>query len=352
MFVALVFALCQSVSTNEVQKIAGLYQRERESDDSNDEWTGKFLAKCKENVDICSYSVVYFVGYLMSRAVPDASAKGDRRKFGSQSEYKSMIEEFLLNFFTLFGEPEWPVVDGCSGYLAAFLAQRLEAQPSIDCSIRSLCIDWMTAFSVRALAVPVLPANLTFPQDIASFDIHHILNAQMPFYQKFQCSYVSIIDGLQPEFRRPAMCYQLACWAANLPDELEPSMLHTWLDSLAVELNSTCEERALHQKAGKIQEYSKYLVTSAKNKALAQKIVPLIAKILDSEVSSLRIKALKSLDELSACQIPIHQILHDKLFDPSASVRDAAVEIIGKSILSDGERLQECYQSVADRILV
>lgn len=81
-------------------------------------------------------------------------------------------------------------------------------------------------------------------------------------------------------------------------------------------------------------------------------IQSLLTKQIDSPIISIRTKSLKVLQDIyTFSPLPINSPIIDRLSDPSASVRDVALDIVGRSIISHGEQTDILFPKVCERIM-
>ncbi|RKO93743.1 sister chromatid cohesion C-terminus-domain-containing protein, partial [Blyttiomyces helicus] len=391
----------QSKSEREKAEAEAKHGEDEKAERAGKEWAtlAKFTQACKSRMDAVSQCTHYFLKFLLSRCAADPSAKPEKGRRRStvgtpEAEYRVVLDNFLKDVLAMLDVIECPGAEHVALVFSRMMIQTLD-DPSKkgDTSSRTVAIEWLGELTGRLRRRVERP-----PQVPAEVDrLRDLLAGTGPASTS--------TDG------------KLATWGAQKTvlawldsrREDDPGvesakllLITSWGNSVGGTLaqeKMDDDERAVAKKM--ILEYSElfrgdrdvirteHLRLAASHlppppqtpttpldqrptatylavllslrsslRALTDTFLSRIATALDSDVVTIRTKALRALQQVVLADPAIltvrsvRRVIGARMMDSSASVRDAALELVGRYLgMGDRDLVKEYYGVVADRIM-
>ncbi|TPX61707.1 hypothetical protein PhCBS80983_g00973 [Powellomyces hirtus] len=363
----------------------------------------KFTQTCKSQLDAASQCALYLLKFLLNRSVQNSTesfitkdkVKGRRSLASSnEAEYKGVLENLIRDLLLVYNTPEWPAADMAIMMFSRLLVQSLDdVKKQGDTSMRALAIEWLGAICAklrtRQAIRPEIEATLQICEDkLIKCEIGQASEPEsirtMWSLQKWVADWLETGSANEPALKSAQLSF-IATWGSTISvsteeykawretaratmrqmvvgycaignsatafrsDLLPASSLPTPPDTAASALDTrptihSCVE-LLSQRQPLYQSFDQYLLR--------------IGAALDSDVVTLRAKALKALQEIFIADPTVlsignvRKIIQARMMDQSTSVRDAAIELVGKFLITGGAEMliMEYYPMIADRIL-
>ncbi|KAJ3284338.1 Sister chromatid cohesion protein 2 [Borealophlyctis nickersoniae] len=308
----------------------------------------KFAAACKAGTDAAWECARYALKFLLTRCSPsndtaivktEKPGRGRRAQVGStEAEYKAVLENLLKDIIAVLDAPEWPGASLMAFIFSRLMIQALEEQKKQgDTQIRTMAIDWLGELAgrirTRAPAGPQLAAELlrvekAMPSPNLGPDTPVDAIRTLWGVEKMVIDWFD--EGIAEDAsNKNAKLFNLSTWGisvgsmcfADLPDASRETAKHLMLEY--------CE--AVEGQKGSLA--------------------------LDSDVVAIRTKALKALQEIITADPTVltagnvKKIIFARLMDHSTSVRDAAIELVGKYLAGSADMAREYYPVISDRVL-
>jgi hypothetical protein len=128
-------------------------------------------------------------------------------------------------------------------------------------------------------------------------------------------------------------------WMVRVSESADEGYLQKFIDAA----KSTLDTPALL--------YARYILRVHAN--LSQSLQSLITKQIDSTAITLRMKSIKVLQEVySSTRLPLNSPIIGRLGDASASVRDVALDVIGRSMIAYPGLIDSLFPLVCGRVMV
>ncbi|KAJ3009123.1 Sister chromatid cohesion protein 2 [Thoreauomyces humboldtii] len=338
----------------------------------------KFSKMCRRQLEVASQCAHYFLKFLLGRSVQSTSdigkEKGKGKRAGSsnnEAEYKAALENLLKDLITVYNAPEWPGAELLLAILSRILVQTLDdVKKPGDTGLRAISIEWLGTENLPQgeIGEQTSASSMTAMWTIQSWISDWLLRAKNDdrALQSAQCSFAytwgssmsPVAYATWPEAARSPFKSLVQSYCAILSQEAtRPNFLavpgppfNENADGSAASILDmrpsvvACIE-IISERQSLSQSFDKYLQR--------------IGSALDSYVITLRAKALKAMQEIFAADPTVlrfgnvRQIIHARMMDQSTSVRDAAIELIGKFLVAGGSELlvSEYYPMIAERIL-
>lgn len=317
----------------------------------------QFEEACEQATTNARSSATNAVHYLIDKASKSTKA--------SESPYKALLDLFVEDFINVYGQLDWiagelilhTFVRVCSDFLSAPEKQQAPV------TVLTLCMDVLGSIGCHVLSFrkKCSQAGITREEGIEdlqhlSMSAHYVLRTlndaqtQGPFQEAARKYFVSqwgnILSGYltnpdtdTAELAKKKM-YRLAASCSENVD-----ITKSMTDEPSSRNNDTLDS---------INDISRILL----HMPLAESYNTILATIchsLEQSKIQIRSKALKSLTTLLSYDPTIMRLpyvansLKLRLVDASASVRDAAVEIVGKYVLQQPLNTTQYFDSLFDR---
>ncbi|TPX64064.1 hypothetical protein SpCBS45565_g06149 [Spizellomyces sp. 'palustris'] len=337
--------------------------------------------------------------------------RGARKSQSSSNdaEYKAFLDGFLQDLLAMLNAPEWPAAELLSMifsrlavrtkvYLPPIRKSLIDLQVQVlddikrqgDTAIRSMAVEWLGAVCAKIRAQPFkhrqagmhdivlrLPnADLTPGTSVSSLSVlRELQNLVMRWLDAGRMEDPTILTA--KTFFISTWAYGIRLtpseqWSVGLKDTVRTLFFdygeavldiplrpyhHMTSNILASEVvnspfGATLELRptvgfcveALAARQALYESFEQFMVR--------------IGKVLDSEVVMLRTKALKALQGVFLADSSVlgygnmRKLLEARMMDLSTSVRDAAIELVGKFVIAgDKQLIKEYYPIISDRIM-
>ncbi|KAG5361846.1 Sister chromatid cohesion protein [Yarrowia sp. C11] len=319
----------------------------------------QFEEACEQATANAQSSATNAVHYLIEKAAKTAKT--------SESPYRALLDLFVEDFINVYGQLDWiagelilhTFVRVCCDFLSAPEKQ----QPAVV--VLALCMDILGTIGCHVLSFRkkcLEQAGITREEGVEdlqhlSMSAHYVLRTlndvqtSNPFQETVRKYFVSqwgnILGGYHDNpdkdvaelaqkklFRLAASCSENVDMTKSMTEETS-SRSHDALDSA-----NDISRILLHMPLA--ESYNTILAT--------------ICHCLEQSKIQIRSRALKSLTTLLSYDPKIMQLpyvansLKSRLVDASASVRDAAVEIVGKYVLLQPTKTTQYFESLFERV--
>ncbi|KAI8805454.1 hypothetical protein BJ742DRAFT_855979 [Cladochytrium replicatum] len=355
-----------------------------------------FVQACKSVADSAAGSAGYVLQYLLSKCTSDPSSKVNSRKRGqgatTELEYRAVLDQFLDDVLLVLNEPEWPAAEVICLIYSRVMIQYLEDSKR-DNSSRGMALEWLgqicskmrQPFKASRPQSTYLPPELSHINEPnsqsspAQFEdiwmiqrtIAHWLdvgreedcandNARLFYLSEWVIKFATYMTAFaassENDLQQPLRDILMNCceWILVTPESRSSLESGTSFDlptaATALDFRPTISRCAetLSRRQGALF-------------ASCDAFVSKILSSLSSDVVSLRTKALKALQEVVVVDpnrevflraLHVRKVIGERMLDPSTTVRDAAIELIGKYVVNGGmELLEEYYGSLVERVL-
>ncbi|KAJ3150510.1 Sister chromatid cohesion protein 2 [Geranomyces michiganensis] len=361
----------------------------------------KFTQTCKAHYEAARQCAHYLLKFLLSRSgqVPAEMAsqkeKGKgRRTTGSttETEYRTVLESLFKDILAVSGTPEWPAADIAITVFSRLLMQTLDdTKKQGDTTIRALAVEWLGAICARLrtrqpLNREVESALPNCEAQIVKVEVGPALNEAsvhtMWTLQKWIAEWLEAGQANDAGLKAAENTF-IGLWAAAMPmagNESWPPSTRDIVRKLMVGygalLTSEYPSRPDILSAPPMPSPSEVASTAFDSRPVVQSCVDLlalrqplynsfdlfflrIATALDSEAVTLRAKALKAMQEIFQVDPTVlalgntRKVIQARIMDQSTSVRDAAIDVVGKFLVTSGAEMliSEYYPMLAERIL-
>ncbi|KAF9119017.1 Sister chromatid cohesion protein 2, partial [Mortierella sp. 14UC] len=334
----------------------------------------KVLDDLKRITEEAKASAGYIFNVLLSR-----SMKGT--KSSVEADYRTVLDTLVADLLTVLGQPEWP---SAGLYLLIFskaMARYLD-DAKADTAVKTLAVDTLGSIAAKIKTISNRIAADTSEQAKASSD-----DDQRPFYgdlstetsmadlSYLQANYDVVVEYLgSNEMNDNAtkaakntwigqwlavICsaatkdYNDRTWGENQWNALATEMLKLW----KVFNSQESHPKSIIPLARKSVSQSGAYLTSRQQLFLSfDMMLSRILMTLEGGAITLRAKSLRALslivtgDYAVLSQMNVRRTIALRLQDQSPSVRDAAIELVGKYMLQDAAIRKAYYEIVSDRI--
>jgi hypothetical protein len=332
------------------------------------------LTKSKAIVDSSTKWYQFFLNLLINRCSGDHSSKMNKKSSSIDAEYRSILDWFLNDLVALFDRIEFPVCSVLSVHTVRYFLQISEEKN--ETFIRNTITEWLGKVSAKFRATKVaskseleesrqngllqLPNSPDVKKDLLLV-LQGYLNSTLMFIEKNTTDVI---------FREGSFKYMIQYLQALL---IIPAQKQGQIEKFVgfgqgtFQAMKVCRANPTELPQAHCFHILQFLQPID---SLHDAIVLFLAKGIDSEIMTTRGKSIKSLAELlqnSSVSEHIKKVLLtsvvNRLSDSSATVRDAAVDVLTKHMLtttfdeSDGvftrlcERILDVSTNVRKRIV-
>jgi hypothetical protein len=271
------------------------------------------VSKCEEVSNDAISNLIYFFQHL--------AAQCTGKKSQLSTEFKTILDLFLVDYLILLGNPDFPIVEYSLIKTCVFFASKLDGK---ELALKTTSLEFLGSlvkvlekqFIVDSTFNSILPID--FNVSAGSFDMYCDL------FMTMYCG------GDSDEF-------VFASFVTRISKSSNIIILNQFIDFA----------KAVTRPGVSTHDILKVHMN------LSQSIQNLISKHIDSPNISIRTKCLKVLQEVyTSAALPLNSPIIDSLVDPSASVRDVALEIIGRCVISHAGQLRALFPIICERITV
>ena len=292
-------------------------------------------------MEAANQSILFFVSYIFSRCWTETPHKSDK-KSETYLDYRCLLEKFLQGVLKLESHVEWP---GCWTIIETlcrvFIKQIENKQSDIQCKM--MCIDFLLN------CLPIL--NSCKQKEIMdAFQEFNLADLTFVNTDAFQSAFAQIVSRLRSSLMSH---YQMAWGYLNVTWILDLNALEHGSDLIQKHLVIASEsDSALNDRD--LKKCFKMLRVNQQTEALLQRIEKILVALLDSDTVSIRLKALKAADQMYSlsCKSSLTDALVGRLLDTSASIRDIALDSLGRMIKGSPLLIADMLPKVFDRLLV
>ncbi|KAJ1562291.1 Sister chromatid cohesion protein 2 [Nowakowskiella sp. JEL0078] len=361
-----------------------------------------------------SQCVIYFLKYLLGRCSDSTNINTSKvkRGAGAEADYRLILENYMSDILLVLGDPEWPVAEQVALIYSRLMIQHLDdIKKQGESQIKAMALEWFgqicsqlrqsTATEFRKIDGNAGVLIEIFQEFEKVFPKNTILTTWTS--EEIQCLWgllFSISKWIESRNQNSAqekniVRYLASEWMWTIGNSVETNWSEFHLSNRGIIRSLTLECCKIANKATIVNSsdlklwkpledlfggpsntsgtYSDLELRHAikyaheilfATRTLNQSLDVFMTKImtaLDSEIVTIRSKALKALQEIivhdpnreSLLKNSIVQkAISNRIMDQSASVRDAAIEVIGKYLVGGGSELvKEYYKSLRERIL-
>ncbi|GAB1597401.1 nipped-B-like protein A [Argonauta hians] len=361
----------------------------------------KILEKKKKDIDedviiVTSYETAMRTGYnFLSVFLKKCTAK-------SEDDYRPLFENFVQDLLSTVNKPEWPASELLLSLLGRILVQQF-SNKSTDMSLRVASLEYLgiVAARLRSDAVSSQMNPDMIEEIISKIDCETIEENDI----KKECKKESVDDVKQTQNLQKAMLYYLAENRHSDPALLFARQFYIaqWYRDFTVEaekLQKKISKLKAEEEDERAEEVNITLEIAEDGKAFLMSIIEIpdkpannmrqsqcrldaedsclvarylsskrpfaqsfdiyltqILRVLGETAVAVRTKAMKCLSAVVEADPGIlarddmQRGVHGRFLDQSTSVREAAVELVGKFILIRPELIPKYYEMLCDRIL-
>ncbi|KAG0370608.1 Sister chromatid cohesion protein 2 [Mortierella sp. AD032] len=334
----------------------------------------KVLDDIKRIMEGAKASVGYIYNVLLSR-----SMKGT--KSSVEADYRTVLDTLVTDLLTVLGQPEWPSAELYLLIFSKAMARYLD-DAKADTAARTMAVDTLGSIAARIKTISNRIAADDSEQANTSSD-----NGQRPFYGELsiktsmadlsylQANYDNVVEYLgSSEINDTAtkaakntwigqwlavICsaatkdYGDRTWSENQWNTLATETLKLW----KVFNSQESHPKSILPLARRSVFQSGAYITSRQPLFLSfDMMLSRILMTLEGGAITLRAKSLRALslivtgDYAVLSQLNVRRTIALRLQDQSPSVRDAAIELVGKYMLQDAAIRKAYYEIVSDRI--
>ncbi|KAG0278785.1 Sister chromatid cohesion protein 2 [Linnemannia exigua] len=334
----------------------------------------KVLDDIKRIMEGAKSCVGYIYNVLLSR-----SMKGT--KSSVEVDYRTVLDTLVTDLLTVLGQPEWPSAELYLLIFSKAMARYLD-DAKADTAARTMAVDTLGSIAAKIKTISNRIAADASEQAKASSD-----NDPRPFYgdlsietsmtdlSYLQANYDNMVEYLgSSEINDTAIkaakntwigqwlaviCsattkdYDNRTWGENQWNALATETLKLW----KVFNSQESHPRPIFPLARRPMLQSGAYLTSRQQLFLSfDMMLSRILMTLEGGAITLRAKSLRALslivtgDYAVLSQLNVRRTIALRLQDQSPSVRDAAIELVGKYMLQDAAIRKAYYEIVSDRI--
>uniref|UniRef100_A0A8C7X5K8 Nipped-B protein n=1 Tax=Oryzias sinensis TaxID=183150 RepID=A0A8C7X5K8_9TELE len=309
------------------------------------------------------------------------------KKCGSkqgEDDYRPLFENFIHDLLSAVNKPEWPAAELLLSLLGRLLVHQFSNKQT-EMALRVASLDYLGTVASRLRKDAV--AN-----KMDQKDIDRILREVGDTIQQLQKALLSFLD--ESSDTDPALAFArnfyIAQWYRDTTTEVEKALKSqnddedTKFHHLSKEDDSTEE---IVQKAESRKKFLRKVIKTSSSNITSQRMnsdtvdyedsclivrylasmrpfaqsfdiyLSQILRVLGESAIAVRTKAMKCLCEVVAvdpsilARLDMQRGVHCRLMDNSTSVREAAVELLGRFVLSRPELIEQYYDMLIERIL-
>uniref|UniRef100_A0AAQ5XE97 Nipped-B protein n=1 Tax=Amphiprion ocellaris TaxID=80972 RepID=A0AAQ5XE97_AMPOC len=262
-----------------------------------------------------------------------------------EEDYRPLFENFVQDLLSTVNKPEWPAAELLLSLLGRLLVHQFSNKQT-EMALRVASLDYLGTVAARLRKDAV-----TSRMDQRSID--RILQ-ESPGNDETQQLQKALLDYLEENAETDASLvfarkFYIAQWFRDATTEAEKSMRNQ---------NPKDEDSSDGpQHAKDLETTGEIMQRAEKRKKFLQCVIFPILRVLGESAIAVRTKAMKCLSEVVAVDPSIlarsdmQRGVHGRLMDNSTSVREAAVELLGRFVLSRPQLTEQYYDMLIERIL-
>ncbi|KAF9950107.1 Sister chromatid cohesion protein 2 [Mortierella alpina] len=337
--------------------------------------TRKLLDGVRATIDSAKANIGYILNFLLTRCT-----KGSKSSL--EAEYRTVLDSLVADLLTAVGQPEWPSAELCLFVYSKAMAKYLD-DPKVDSATKSMAVD-----SLGLIAAKIKTISNKLASDSAEHCKTHFDDKSLPFYGQLSMD-IGLSDLLYLQANQKSVEEYLGSNEVNDPavKAAKNSWICQWLSTICSVTTKDFGDRIWDNKIWDIlaqetfrcwkgynsnKERSPKSRSTTIRKAASQSATYLtsrqqlfssfdmllsrILRSLEGGAVALRAKSLKALslivtgDSAVLAQHDVRRTIALRLQDQSPSVRDAAIDLVGKYMLQDATIRKAYYEIVSDRI--
>uniref|UniRef100_H3CUG8 Nipped-B protein n=1 Tax=Tetraodon nigroviridis TaxID=99883 RepID=H3CUG8_TETNG len=311
------------------------------------------------------------------------------KKCGSkqgEEDYRPLFENFVHDLLSTVNRPEWPAAELLLSLLGRLLVHQFSNKQT-EMALRVASLDYLGTVASR-----LRKDTVTISVDQKSID--RILRGipggdEVQQLQKVLLDYLDQHNESDPSLMFAKKFY-IAQWYRDTTSEAEKAIKsqneidedlksrHYFKSDSTVEIMQRAETRKKFlrkaMKASSVRSHSqgsnsetveyedsclivRYLASMRPFAQSFDIYLSQILRVLGESAIAVRTKAMKCLSEVVAvdssilARVDMQRGVHGRLMDNSTSVREAAVELVGRFVLSRPELIEQYYDMLIERIL-
>ncbi|KAM4708198.1 nipped-B-like protein isoform 2-T2 [Discoglossus pictus] len=312
------------------------------------------------------------------------------KKCGSkqgEEDYRPLFENFVQDLLSTVNKPEWPAAELLLSLLGRLLVHQF-SNKSTEMALRVASLDYLGTVAARLRKDAV-----TSKMDQGS--INRILKQSPKGDDEIQQLQKALLDYLEENTETdPSLVFSrkfyIAQWFRDTTMETEKAMKTQKDDDTSESAHHTKEVEStgeIMQRAEKRKKFLRNIIKTAPSQFSTLKsnsdivdyddaclIVRYLAsmrpfaqsfdiyltqilRVLGENAIAVRTKAMKCLSEVVAvdpsilARLDMQRGVHGRLMDNSTSVREAAVELLGRFVLCRPQLAEQYYEMLVERIL-
>ncbi|KAF9964489.1 Sister chromatid cohesion protein 2, partial [Mortierella alpina] len=320
-------------------------------------------------------NVGYILNFLLTRCT-----KGSKSSL--EAEYRTVLDSLVTDLLTAVGQPEWPSAELCLFLFSKAMAKYLD-DPKVDSATRTMAVD-----SLGLIAAKIKTISNKLATESVEYRKVHPDDETLPFYGQLSID-IGLTDLLYLQAKQSSVEEYLASNEANdsAVKAAKNSWICQWISTICSVTTKDFGERTWDKEVWNIlanetfrcwKAYNSNKGRSSKSRSTATRkcasqsaayltsrqqlfssfdmLLSRILRSLEGGAVALRAKSLKALslivtgDYAVLAQHDVRRTIALRLQDQSPSVRDAAIDLVGKYMLQDALIRKAYYEIVSDRI--
>ncbi|KAJ3257614.1 Sister chromatid cohesion protein 2 [Boothiomyces macroporosus] len=317
------------------------------------------LNKFKSMQDCASRASLHFIQSLVKKATE--SGKDIKGKSSTEQEYKSILDGILKDLLLVYISPEWPIAEVLAQQSVRLMLQSLEDQKKSENAFRGISTDWLGDFAEVMLKDTLVAFEGKDEMINAINSLSGSLNEStlnlFKVYFKNLLGWISELS-LERNFKSNLSLFHMIKIVQKITEHgnIEEILVKDCVKAIFTEYYALKNQCFAHTHSSTPAMYNIWIKSNGCFKMLDRMILTLL-KGIDLASITVRTKSIRCFSELlNSSSIPrnvhstILQSIQNRLVDSSPTVRDAAMDVCGKYILSvDEDGVLAIYPLLANR---
>ncbi|KAJ3314315.1 Sister chromatid cohesion protein 2 [Boothiomyces sp. JEL0838] len=320
----------------------------------------ELLNRFKSMQDCASRASLHFIQSLVKKATE--SGKDIKGKSSTEQEYKSILDGILKDLLLVYISPEWPIAEVLAQQSVRLMLQSLEDQKKSENAFRGISTDWLGDFAEVMIKDTLVAFEGKDEMINAINSLSGSLNEStlnlFKVYFKNLLGWISELS-LERNFKNNLSLFHMVKIVQKITEHgnMEEIPVKDCVKAIFTEyyaLKNQCFAHNTHSNTPAM--YNIWIKSNGCFKMLDRMILTLL-KGIDLASITVRTKSIRCFSELlNSSSIPrnvhntILQSIQNRLVDSSPTVRDAAMDVCGKYILSvDEDGVLAIYPLLANR---